>query len=121
MMEEMKKFQGTWKQIAYEKDGLKEPLDEHGWEPRVTLAGDTFIVTLSDGSTPIKGTFKLDPTREPKAMDPDRHLRRGRGENLSGDLLPGWEPNDLLCRRRWTRAANGIQNQARASPPRPPA
>ena len=69
MMEEMNKFQGTWKQIAYERDGVKDPLDEQGWEPRVTFVGDTFIVTLADGSTPIKGTYKLDPTREPKAVD----------------------------------------------------
>jgi len=67
--EEMKKFQGTWKQIAYEKDGVTEPLDELGWEPRVTFTGDTFVVTLADGSIAIKGLFKLDPTREPKTID----------------------------------------------------
>ncbi len=69
MTEDVKKLQGTWKQIAYEKDGVKEPLDEQEWEPRVTFAGDTFVVTLADGSTAIKGTYKLDPTREPKAVD----------------------------------------------------
>ena len=65
----MKKFQGTWKQIGYERDGVKEPLDEQGWGPRVTFEGDTFVVTLADGSSPIKGTYKLDPTQEPKGMD----------------------------------------------------
>jgi uncharacterized protein (TIGR03067 family) len=69
MLEEVKKLQGTWKQIAYEKDGIKEPLDEQGWEPKAAFVGDTFIVTLADGSTPIKGTYRLDPTREPKAID----------------------------------------------------
>ena len=69
MLEEMKKLQGTWKQIAYERDGIKEPLDEQGWEPKATFVGDTFIVTLADGSIPIKGTYTLDPTREPKAVD----------------------------------------------------
>jgi uncharacterized protein (TIGR03067 family) len=69
MLEEMKKLQGTWKQIAYERDGIKEPLDEQGWEPKAIFAGNTFIVTLADGSIPIKGTYTLDPTREPKAMD----------------------------------------------------
>ena len=67
--EEMKKLQGTWKQIAYERDGVTEPLDEQGWEPRVTFTGDTFVVTLADGSIPIKGTYKLDPTRDPKTID----------------------------------------------------
>jgi uncharacterized protein (TIGR03067 family) len=35
----------------------------------VTFSGDTFVVTLADGSTPIKGTYKVDPTRQPKALD----------------------------------------------------
>jgi uncharacterized protein (TIGR03067 family) len=66
---EMEKFQGTWRQVAHERDGVVDPLDERGWEPRVTFSGDTFVVTLADGSTAIKGTFKLDPTQEPKAVD----------------------------------------------------
>jgi uncharacterized protein (TIGR03067 family) len=66
---EMAKFQGTWRQIAHERDGMPDPPDELGWEPRVTFIGDTFVVTLSDGSIAIKGTFKLDPTQEPKAVD----------------------------------------------------
>jgi uncharacterized protein (TIGR03067 family) len=36
---------------------------------QVTFAGDTFIVTLADGTIHIKGTYKLDPSREPKAVD----------------------------------------------------
>jgi uncharacterized protein (TIGR03067 family) len=67
--EEMKQFQGTWKQIAYERDGVTEPLDEQGWEPTVTFTGDTFVVTLADGTIPIKGTFKLDPSGDPKTID----------------------------------------------------
>ena len=67
--EEMEKFQGTWRQIAHERGGVADPPDEQGWEPRVTFTGDTFVVTLTDGSTAIKGTFKLDPTRQPKAVD----------------------------------------------------
>jgi uncharacterized protein (TIGR03067 family) len=66
---EMEKFQGTWRQVAWEKDGVPEPPEEQGWEPRVTFTGNTFVVTLADGCTAIKGTFKLDPTREPKAVD----------------------------------------------------
>lgn len=67
--EEMAKFQGTWRQIAHERDGVADPPDERGWEPRVTFTGDTFVVTLADGSTPIKGTYKVDPTQQPKALD----------------------------------------------------
>ena len=66
---DLEEFQGTWKQIAYERDGVKEPLDEQGWEPRTTFTGNTFVVTLADGSIPIKGTFKLDPTCHPNAIE----------------------------------------------------
>jgi uncharacterized protein (TIGR03067 family) len=69
IMNDLEEIQGDWKQIGYERDGVKEPLDEKGWAPRVTFSGNTFVVTLSDGSVPIKGTFKLDPTQQPKSMD----------------------------------------------------
>jgi len=68
--EEMRRFQGTWKQIAYERDGVKQPVDEEqGWEPKVTFRGDEFVVTLADGSIPIRGTFRIDPSRDPKTVD----------------------------------------------------
>lgn len=68
--QEMNRFQGTWKQIGYERNGVAQPFDEeHGWEPRTTFTNDTFVVNIADGSTVIKGTFKLDPTQTPKAID----------------------------------------------------
>ena len=45
--EEIKKFQGTWKQIACEKDGVADSVDELGWEPKSTFTDDTFVVTLA--------------------------------------------------------------------------
>ena len=70
MDSELARFQGTWKQIAYERDGVTEPRDdEEGWQPRTTFVGNTFVVTIADGSTPIKGTFAFDPTAEPKTID----------------------------------------------------
>jgi uncharacterized protein (TIGR03067 family) len=68
-MNDFEKLQGTWKQIAYERDGVKELPDEQGWHPRVTFTGNEFVVTLADGRVPIKGIFKIDPTCRPKAMD----------------------------------------------------
>jgi uncharacterized protein (TIGR03067 family) len=68
-MSDMELFQGTWKQIAYERDGVKEPLDESGWDPQVTFSGNMFVVKLADGSIPIKGTMTLDPSLQPKVMD----------------------------------------------------
>ena len=80
--EEMKRLQGTWKQIAYERDGVTEPTDEQGWEPHVTFAGDTFTVTLADGSVPIAGTCRLDPTREPKTVDWTDTIGEDAGKTL---------------------------------------
>jgi uncharacterized protein (TIGR03067 family) len=109
--EEMKRFQGTWKQIAYERDGVPEPLDEQGWEPRVTFTGDAFVVTLANGNIPIKGTFKLDPTRDPKTVDWTDTIGEDAGKtllaiySLEGDRLvfcaayPGQErPTELRTR-----------------------
>ncbi len=67
--EEIKKFQGIWRQIACEKDGVAGSVDEFGSEPTSTFTGDTYVVTLADGTVAIKGTFMLDPTREPKTID----------------------------------------------------
>src|SRR4051812_38276714 len=70
MKDEIAKFQGTWKQIGYERDGIMEPHDEEeGWQPRTTFDGNAYVVTIADGSSPIKGTFTVDPTREPKTVD----------------------------------------------------
>ena len=67
--EEIKSLQGTWKQIGYEKDGVAEPFDEQGWEPQLTITGDKFVVSLANGRIPFEGTYKLNPTRQPKAID----------------------------------------------------
>lgn len=67
--DELKKFQGTWRQVAHVSSGVPDPPEERGWNPRSTFVDDTFVVTLADGSIAIKGTFKIDPTREPKTVD----------------------------------------------------
>jgi len=82
---EMNKFQGNWIQIAYERSGLKEPLDdEEGWTPRTIFKGDSFIVTISDGTTPIKGTFKIDPGNEPKHIEYTDTFGQYAGETYRG-------------------------------------
>src|SRR5262245_19361418 len=67
--EEIRRFRGVWKQIAYERDGIKEPLDEQGWEPTTMFTDSEFVVTLADGSILIKGTYRIDPSQNPKAVD----------------------------------------------------
>jgi uncharacterized protein (TIGR03067 family) len=67
--EEIAKFQGTWRQIKCEADGVANPPDEFGSEPLTNFAGNTYVVSLPDGTIVIEGTFTLDPSQEPKAVD----------------------------------------------------
>ena len=67
--EELRKFQGTWRQIRCEADGIANPPDEFGSQPLTVFAGNTYVVTLPDGTVVIEGTFTLDPTQEPKAVN----------------------------------------------------
>ena len=43
VLEEMKKLQGVWKQVAYERDGMTETLNGQGREPTTTFLGNTFV------------------------------------------------------------------------------
>jgi uncharacterized protein (TIGR03067 family) len=80
--DELKRFQGTWKQIAYERDGVTEPLDEQGWDPITTFTDEEFVVTLADGSIPIKGTYRIDPTCKPKTVDWTDTIGEDAGKTL---------------------------------------
>jgi len=90
--EEIEKLQGTWKQIAYEKDGVTESLDEFGWEPRVTFTGDTFVVTLADGSIAIKGSSNSIQLGSPRLSTGWISSARMRGK-LSWPSTP-WRATD---------------------------
>ena len=77
-----RKFRGVWKQIVYEREGVKEPLDEQGWEPKATFTDEEFIVTLADGSIPIRGTYRIDPTCHPKTIDWTDTIGEDAGKTL---------------------------------------
>jgi uncharacterized protein (TIGR03067 family) len=61
-----KALQGTWKVASLEKDGQAVPAEKVK-DMKFVFKDDTF--TLSDGQRTENGTFKLDPTKKPKAMD----------------------------------------------------
>lgn len=67
--EEIAKFQGTWRQVRCEADGVDNPPDEFGSEPLTTFTGTTYVVSRADGTVVIEGVFTLDPSQEPKAVD----------------------------------------------------
>ncbi len=81
----LKKFQGNWIQIAYERNGIIEPIDdEEGWMPRTIFIGNEFVVKISDGTIPIKGIFKIDPSQEPKHIEYTDTYGQYTGETYSG-------------------------------------
>jgi uncharacterized protein (TIGR03067 family) len=59
-------LQGTWKAVSSEQGG-KEQGDE-AKEHTLTFEKDTFTVKRGD-QVQVKGTFKLDPSKKPKAID----------------------------------------------------
>lgn len=68
--DDLARLQGQWRQIGYERDGIVDPQDDEAdWSPLSTFIGNRFVVTIADGSTPIAGTFRLDPTSQPKSID----------------------------------------------------
>lgn len=62
-----KGFQGTWILIAGEAEG--KPLTKKELKDgTLEIKGDNYTVTLADKKT-VKGTQKLDPTKQPKTID----------------------------------------------------
>lgn len=66
---ELKKLQGLWKQIDCEIDGYANQVDEYGPEVYTEIIGNSFTVTRGDGAIVISGSFTLDPSQTPKAID----------------------------------------------------
>jgi uncharacterized protein (TIGR03067 family) len=79
---EVEKLQGTWKVVSIEEGG--KVASEKG-NRTVTFDKDT--LTLSqDGEAVLKGTFKLDPSKKPKAIDVT--ITQGKGAD-KGKVLQG--------------------------------
>src|SRR5207244_10931496 len=64
------------------RGGVTEPLDDLGGAPPSTFVSDTFFVILADGSIPIKGTYKIDSTRNPKTVDCTDTIGEDAGKTL---------------------------------------
>ena len=61
---EKEKLQGTWKCVKFEEKGESREDADH----RIVFDGDNFSVKRGDEAI-IKGTFKLDPSKQPKEID----------------------------------------------------
>jgi uncharacterized protein (TIGR03067 family) len=74
---ELEKFQGTWVVESVVADGKEVPSDVVK-AFKMTFKGDTYTVLI--GLEKTEGTFRIDPTKEPKTMDiiPDNGPDRDR-------------------------------------------
>jgi uncharacterized protein (TIGR03067 family) len=79
---EMEKFQGTWSLTAITRDGEEVPAEELA-ELRLVIKGDKRVVKAGD-EVKSQSTYKLDPTKKPKAID----VTMSEGP-LAGRTLPG--------------------------------
>jgi uncharacterized protein (TIGR03067 family) len=63
---ELDKFGGTWKYTSMNVEGVDAPADEFK-SVTVVIEGDHFVV--KDPQSESTGTFKVDPSKNPKTMD----------------------------------------------------
>lgn len=64
---DMEKFQGKWNLISAERDGKKTPPEEVK-KIKLTIQANKFILE-KDAVVISEGSFTLDPTKKPKAVD----------------------------------------------------
>ena len=85
------RIQGSWKLVGIERDGQNLPLAAEK-EGLLVISGDQFTLT-TNGQVAEKGTFKLNPSANPKALDmtpqegPDKGKTMLAIYELSGDSL----------------------------------
>jgi RNA polymerase sigma factor (sigma-70 family) len=89
---ELKKFQGTWVDIYAEKAGKEQ---EQVGDHQLKFDGETFSVA-DHGHVEEKGTFKLDPSKNPKEIDLRLRDRNNDEKTVLG--IYTWDGENLkLC------------------------
>src|SRR5262245_6981370 len=77
-------LQGTWKIVASETGGKDQT--EEAKDHLLVFEGDTFALKKGD-EVGLKGTFKLDPSKKPTAIDIT--ITEGGREGDKGKVLHG--------------------------------
>jgi uncharacterized protein (TIGR03067 family) len=102
---DLEALQGTWTAVIVERNGQKAP-QEVLKNFKVVIEGDKMIINPdSDNRT---STFKLDPSKKPKAMDntPEQGPKKGVGlptiYELEGDTLKICFDNEGVSDKRPT-------------------
>lgn len=70
MENDVKRFQGLWRQVKFEENGIVDPVDTHGAQDAVmTIVDETFHVAIPGGEALIEGKFVIDGSTSPKGID----------------------------------------------------
>ncbi len=70
METDLKRFQGLWRQVRFEENGIVDPVDTHGAPDAVmTIVGQTFHVVIPGAGALIEGRFLIDGASFPKRID----------------------------------------------------
>jgi len=80
---EQDKLQGTWRLVSLEVNGEKATRGELKKEQTMVVEGEKFTSTIDDKHS-FKGTFKLDPSKKPKAVDAVVTEGEFKGKTLLG-------------------------------------
>ncbi len=89
---ELKKFQGTWVFIYAEKAGEKQDVGDR----QLKFDGETFSYADLGRDVEDKGTFKLDPSKNPKEIDIRFRDRNNNEKTVLG--IYTWDGENLkLC------------------------
>jgi uncharacterized protein (TIGR03067 family) len=78
---DLEKFQGAWVGGSAEMNGDKLS-DDDLKTLKLVIKGNRYTVTIGDMSE--EGTFKLDPTRNPKAIDLSPSSGANKGKTVKG-------------------------------------
>ena len=101
--EAQKKLQGTWTATKAERDG-KAAEDVVGH--RLSFSGNRFQIQSKDGKRLYQGTFRVDPSRKPAAIDFEHREGPLKGKAwkgiyaLDGDTLTTCDNAPNLDKRR---------------------
>jgi uncharacterized protein (TIGR03067 family) len=87
---DLEKVAGTWQLISREKDG-KNAADDEVKRTTLVLTGDKYSIQV-DGKTVEEGTFRIDPSQKPKAIDvhptkPEGKVQLGIYEMAEADTI----------------------------------
>jgi uncharacterized protein (TIGR03067 family) len=78
---DLENFQGHWTLISAERDGKKTP-PEDAKKITLTIRGNTFVLR-KDSVVISEGSFTLDSTRKPKAIDETITAGPNKGKTFS--------------------------------------